>query len=109
MTTTKTPVSALALAALLALACASPKEAVRPPSPAAAAPAGPPPTPETPDAAFRASKPPPLPTQPHFEAPVPAETRLANGVRLLVVENHAVPLVSLEVLVGTGVDAEPPG
>jgi len=109
MTTTKTPVSALALAALLALACASPKEAVRPPSPAAAAPAGPPPTPETPDAAFRASKPPPLPTQPHFEAPVPAETRLANGVRLLVVENHAVPLVSLEVLVGTGVDAEPAG
>jgi zinc protease len=59
------------------------------------------------DAPFRAEKPSPLPTEPKFEAPVPVERKLSNGARLLVVENHALPLVSVEVTIETGVDGEP--
>ena len=99
--------------ASLALACAAEKAAVRPaPATAPAAAAAtvkPPEPPATPDAEFRAHKPPPAAGEPRFQAPVPAEARLANGARLLVVENHAVPLVSIEVLVESGVDAEPAG
>jgi zinc protease len=65
--------------------------------------------PETPEAAFRAEKPPPLAGQPRFEAPVPVERKLKNGARALISEIHAVPLVSIDVLFGTGVNGEPRG
>ncbi len=96
-------------AALLTLACASEKAALKPAPAAAAVPAKPPEPATTPDAEFRAHKPPPAATEPSFQAPVPAESRLSNGARLLVVENHAVPLISIEVLIESGVDAEPAG
>ncbi len=98
------------LAAACALACTAPKEATKPPPPVAAAqPANVPEPRSTPDADFRQGRPPTAPLEPRFAAPVPGEAALANGARLLVVENHAVPLVSIEVLVRTGVDAEPAG
>src|SRR5439155_178921 len=50
-----------------------------------------------PDAAFRAQVPPPLAQQPHFDPPVPIERKLKNGARVLIVENHAVPLVAIGV------------
>jgi zinc protease len=61
----------------------------------------------TPDDAFRASKPPPLQRTPKFETPVPSTRTLANGVQLLVWENHALPLVAVDVLVKTGRDGDP--
>ena len=33
----------------------------------------------------------------------------SDGARLLVTESHNVPLVSIEILIGTGVDGEPEG
>ncbi len=98
----------LSAASLLALACAAERPALKPAPPAAAAAQAPAPA-ITPDAEFRAHKPPPAAVEPRFQAPVPAEARLANGARLLVIENHAVPLVSIGVLVESGVDAEPAG
>jgi zinc protease len=65
------------------------------------------PPPPTPDEPFRAQRPPPLPVQPHFEAPVPPLRRLKNGARLLVVENHQVPLVAIDIRFLHGVDADP--
>ncbi len=97
---------ALPLVAAFGLACAAPRAAAKPA--AAQGPAAPEPA-KTPDADFRRTRPPTAPLQPRFQAPVPAEASLANGARLLVVENHAVPLVSIEVLIRTGVNAEPPG
>ena len=70
----------------------------------------PPPQPEpppTPDQPFRAARPPPLAVQPHFEAPVPVQKRLKTGARVLIVENHAVPLVAIDVRFLHGVDADP--
>ena len=94
----------LRCSALLCLAaCASHKAVVKPePAPVAApAPA------TTPDAPFRADKPAALPVEPKFQAPVPVERKLKNGARLLVVESHALPLVSVEIAIETGVDGEP--
>jgi zinc protease len=62
---------------------------------------------ETPDEPFRQGKPAPLASQAPFQAPVPAEGRLRNGARLLVVENHSVPLVAVTVLIKTGNDGDP--
>ena len=73
---------------------------VAPPSPA-------PEPPPTPDQPFRAARPPPLAVQPHFEAPVPVQRRLKNGARVLIVENHAVPLVAIDLRFLHGVDADP--
>jgi zinc protease len=101
------------LVAALGLACAAPKEAAGPVAERAAAASPPtsatPVTVTTPDAEFRQTRPPTAARETRFEAPVPAEARLANGARLLVAENHAVPLVSIEVLVRTGVNGEPSG
>jgi zinc protease len=112
---------ALAAALLASAACAS--QRVKPAEPAAAAapakppapappPAAPPSpvaAPTTPDAPFRASKPAPATGEPRFQAPVPKVAVLANGARLLVVENRAVPLVAIEIVVRAGVDMEPEG
>ena len=73
---------------------------VAPPSPA-------PEPPPTPDEPFRAPRPAPLAVQPHFEAPVPVQKKLKNGARVLIVENHAVPLVAIDVRFLHGVDADP--
>jgi zinc protease len=64
---------------------------------------------ETPDAPFRAQRPPPLPVQPQFDAPVPFDRKLPTGARLLVRENHSLPLVALDVVFARGIDAEPRG
>jgi zinc protease len=64
---------------------------------------------ETPDAPFRWEKPAPISGQAQFQAPVPVERTLRNGARVLVTELHAVPLVSFDVLFGTGINGEPRG
>jgi zinc protease len=64
---------------------------------------------ETPDAPFRAQKPAAAPGEPRFEAPVPRVAALQNGAKLLVVENRAVPLVAIEIVLRAGVDQEPAG
>ncbi|HME90295.1 MAG TPA: pitrilysin family protein [Myxococcaceae bacterium] len=61
----------------------------------------------TPDEGFRSQKPPPLQRVSSFQAPVPTERRLKNGLSVLVVENHEVALVSIEVMIKTGVNGEP--
>ena len=63
--------------------------------------------PMMPDAPFRAEQPPPLARQPHFQPPVPLQRKLKNGARVLIVENHQVPLVAIDVRFLHGVDAEP--
>lgn len=97
----KTILSAL----LLLAACAGQKEEQKPPAPP------PPPVavqaPAPPPDAFRAQKPPPLPGTPTFEAPVPEQAQLANGLTVLVVTNKALPLVSADLMVKTGVNGEP--
>jgi zinc protease len=75
--------------------------------PSAAAPAAQAEPEATPDAPFRQTKPEPLASQSPFEAPAPAQRRLRNGARLLVVENHNVPLVAVTVLVAAGSNADP--
>jgi insulinase (Peptidase family M16) len=60
-----------------------------------------------PDAPFRAQVPAPLAVQPHFEPPVPVQRKLKNGARVLIVENHSVPLVAVDVRFLHGVDADP--
>jgi zinc protease len=64
---------------------------------------------QTPDAPFRAEKPPPLSGQSRFQPPVPVERKLRNGARVLVTELHSVPIVSFTVLFGTGINGEPRG
>lgn len=81
--------------------------AAPPPPPPATASAAPPPVATTPDEPFRASKPEALPNEPAFTPPVPVERKLANGAQVLVVENHAVPLVAVDVVAQSGVDREP--
>ena len=71
------------------------------------APAQTPALPVTPDAAFRAQQPTPLAHEPAFTSPVPTERKLKDGAQLLVVENHAVPLVALDVVIRAGIDDEP--
>lgn len=77
------------------------------PAPVAPPPAAPPAPATTPDEAFRAKKPEPLAGQGRFEAPVPKQLRLKNGLQVLIYENHAVPLVGAELLVKTGADGNP--
>ena len=87
-----------------------PGEPPTPPPAAETAQAAPNAVPEAslmPDAAFRAHVPPPLAQQPHFDPPVPIERKLKNGARVLVVENHAVPLVAVGIRFLHGVDADP--
>lgn len=102
---------AIPLTFLLAAACgpeaAAPPPAAPAPPPASASAAAPAPVATTPDDPFRATKPPPLPNEPAFTPPVPVERKLKNGADVLVVENHAVPLVAVDVVVQSGVDREP--
>ena len=103
---------ALSLFAFLLLGGCAAEATVPPvtPPPTTAAPTAPPPpavVATTPDEAFRATKPPPLPSEPAFTPPVPVQRKLKNGAQVLVVENHAVPLVAVEIVLQSGVDREP--
>ena len=60
-----------------------------------------------PDADYRQQKPAPLAVQPRFIAPVPVMRKLRNGARVLLIENHALPLVAVEVVFLHGTDADP--
>lgn len=56
------------------------------------------------------SAPPPPTAEPAFAAPVPVRLELANGIRLLVVENRQLPIASLMLVVaGAGAAADPAG
>jgi len=82
---------------------------------AAARPAAPPPPP-TVSPVFATSgitdwATPPAPTaEPTFKPPVAKRVKLANGAGLIVIENHALPIVSMQVLVpGAGSALDPAG
>ena len=60
-----------------------------------------------PDAPFRAERPAPLAVQPNFQPPVPVQRKLKNGARVLIVENHTLPLVAVDIRFLHGVDADP--
>jgi zinc protease len=60
-----------------------------------------------PEEAFRAQPPKPMASQPRFQAPKPVERKLSNGARVLVVENHSVPLVAVDIRFLHGIDADP--
>ncbi|HEU4885374.1 MAG TPA: insulinase family protein [Longimicrobium sp.] len=59
-----------------------------------------------PAAAQRQDPPAPLPSRP-LQFPAFRETTLPNGLRLIVVENHAHPVASVNLLVGSGSSAVP--
>ena len=63
-------------------------------------------TPLMPDEPFRARVPPPLARQPHFDPPFPVQRKLKNGARVLIVENHSLPLVAVSVRFLHGIDAD---
>jgi len=98
----------LVLLLSLVVGCATPQPTpVVAMTPISALPPAGPPVATTPDAPFRAEKPAPLEHEPPFTPPVPRELKLKNGAKLLLVENHAVPMVAVEVVVLAGIDAEP--
>ena len=56
------------------------------------------------------SKAPEPTTEPTFKPPVAQKLKLKNGVQLLVIENHELPIVSLALVVpGAGYAADPKG
>ena len=71
------------------------------------APAAEPAAPLMPEEAFRDSPPAALASQPHFQAPKPVVRKLKNGARVLVVANHSVPIVAIDLRFLHGVDADP--
>lgn len=96
------------LFAVLLTACA-PAPAPRvvivpPPVPTPIASAAPPEDPE----AFRSKAPTAGPAVP-FVAPKIVEHKLANGVRILLVERHELPIVAFQIVVDRGADQGPPG
>jgi predicted Zn-dependent peptidase len=79
-----------------------------PPAPAAPAPAPvAPPAPPAPDETFRQTPPTPGP-DPAFVPPQIQEQRLANGVRILFVERHELPVVSFDLAFDRGADQDRP-
>jgi zinc protease len=69
----------------------------------AAAPAGR----ETPDAPFRQLAPPPG-AEPTFKPPKPRRFKLKNGLEVMLVEFHDLPLVDFNLMIKTGGAANPP-
>jgi predicted Zn-dependent peptidase len=121
MTTLRTPLlRSAALLPALALACASapPTAAGKPagtpaPAPAASAvpaethvAAAPPIGRETPDAPFRQLAP-PAATEPTFKPPKPKRFKLKNGLEVMLVEFHDLPLVDFNLMIKTGGAANP--
>ena len=117
----KTPRSAALLPLAFALACASApppapaKPAGAPPAAATAAPAAPvvasgaAPAPgrETPDAPYR-QLPPPAGPEPAFKPPKPKRFKLKNGLEVMLVEFHDLPLIDFNLMIKTGGAANPP-
>jgi predicted Zn-dependent peptidase len=60
-----------------------------------------------PVAAIDLTKPPALPPPPRLALPPITETDLPNGLRLLVVEHHELPVADLTLVVRTGYEADP--
>jgi predicted Zn-dependent peptidase len=108
----------LATLPALVIACAGeeppvvmPPPTAPPPSASSAVETGPPPARRTPDAPFRAAPPPPGPPV-TFVAPVIEEVTLKNGLRVLLVERHDLPIVAVRVLTTFGagdLPGAPPG
>ncbi|WP_437782636.1 M16 family metallopeptidase [Sorangium sp. So ce1097] len=99
----------VSLAAAALAACASNPStppAAKAPAPAAAPPPAAPP-PEAADA-FRKS-PPPRGPEVVFVPPRIEEAKLANGIRVLVVERHELPIVAVDVTTVRGADQAAPG
>ncbi|HME91293.1 MAG TPA: insulinase family protein, partial [Myxococcaceae bacterium] len=63
--------------------------------------------PPMPDAEFRGQKPAALQRKSQFAAPVPVQRKLKNGIAVLIVENHQLPIVAIDVVIKTGRDGEP--
>ncbi|WP_437837299.1 M16 family metallopeptidase [Sorangium sp. So ce1153] len=99
----------VSLAALALAACA--QKTSTPPATTAKAPPAPtsaaPPAPQPPDA-FRRSPPAPGP-EVVFVPPRIEEAKLANGIRVLVVERHELPIVAVDVTTVRGADQAAPG
>ena len=94
----RSPSLSLALGALaLVAACTPPALPPAPPPPPRPAPA---PT-VTPDAPFRGQAPAPAP-EPTFVPPVIAQAALSNGVPVLLVERHDMPVVEVRIVVRRG-------
>ncbi|WP_437726220.1 M16 family metallopeptidase [Sorangium sp. So ce861] len=99
----------VSLAAAALAACAS-----NPPAPPAATAKAPPASPAAaaqppaPADAFRRSPPPPGP-EVVFVPPRIEEAKLANGIRVLVVERHELPIVAVDVTTVRGADQADPG
>lgn len=70
-------------------------------------PEGHPATPMMAEEAFRDQAPKPMASQPRFQAPKPVVRKLKNGARVLVVENHSVPLVAIDIRFLHGIDGDP--
>ncbi|WP_437648745.1 M16 family metallopeptidase [Sorangium sp. So ce362] len=99
----------VSLAAAALAACASNPPA--PPAATAKAPSAPPPAaapPPAPADTFRKSSPPPGP-EVVFVPPRIEEAKLANGIRVLVVERHELPIVAVDVTTVRGADQADPG
>jgi zinc protease len=62
---------------------------------------------EIPDQEWRSTPPPPGP-YPALNLPVPKQIRLPNGLNLLLVEQHALPIVSANLIIMSGSDHNPP-
>jgi zinc protease len=93
---------ALLLSIILGLAaCGETPPPVMPSPPLAATPPAAPETPETPDAPFRQQAPAPN-GKVAFVAPKVVEATLKNGLRVLIVERHDLPVVGLRLVVAAG-------
>jgi predicted Zn-dependent peptidase len=94
-----------------AAAPAAPKAPPAGAPPAAAAPAAPaaavPPGRETPDAPFRQLAPPAGP-EIAFKPPKPKRFKLKNGLEVMLVEFHDLPLIDFNLMIKTGGAANPP-
>jgi zinc protease len=100
---------ALVSTALLACAAAPPAPVPPPPTPpASTGPTQPMAAATTPDAPFRAQAPEPGPA-PVFVPPKVEEAKLKNGIRVLLVPRHDLPIVALQIVSEHGADQAKPG
>jgi zinc protease len=60
------------------------------------------------DSSFRA-RPPPPGTAVEFQAPIPVQLALRNGLPVFLIERHDIPLVSVTLALRSGGDTDPPG
>ncbi len=97
--------SAMALCALLALGCASRPAAEEMPTPVMQPAEVPTDTPKV--ASLDRSKPPILGAPPDLTLPVMTRTTLPNGLELVIVEQHELPVADFILLVQTGGEGDP--